>query len=1035
MNKILTSIFLIYLIHSHTAISNPELKPIFYETFGDKRLINNNIYDRNKRKIWLSDRVDKPGEVVDLLNHITKNGSLMFGGYKKSQTLKLSPDAVNFPFNFALTFQIKLHSMGNAWVTANPFEVRPLLSVVPRRDKYSYYEVRYYLENVKEDGHIFNLFRCKWDIVKVVNNETEIMAGGYFRLYENIWNDIELIISNDSEGFVNISLYIESPLDPIEKRKPFLYVKDTQPNRILNGIPELSFTMDEHQTVFNNTPIIELDNIKIYDNVQYQKIERIKNKNNAIDLTSFKNEKNFSYYRYLANKGIITEEMVNTYRKDTPVQMKHFIDLLLRANNIENFWIDINEKEIQDIAIKIGTISRGNFNSLNKEITNYEASYIIYKFKGNPNIDRDYKKLIRDKIPEPYVNPVNYVFQNNIINFNPDDIHPEKISFGEAVDIIIRILDPTYQPFNYELKVPHIIGDNVIFQRDKPIPIWGLGFNGEKIKVVFKKQVKETKVENGKWYLELEPEEAGGPYTLTIQGIKNKIVKKNIYIGEVFLIAGQSNAEFLLKNSFDYEETINNLLDQIEKKRLILRLYKQQLILGLTPNFTTKGYWYSANRYHLLYSSAVGTFFVEKLLQINPYLKGVPVGIVNLTFGGSTIELFMPDFPVWMPYTQRQHNNPVVSGYWNGYMKAIAPTKFRAVIFYQGENSVHLRYLYERLLRHFIEAIRREFKDKSLPFILVQLTGYGESYLDGDTWPIIREIQYRTAKTMNNVYIITATDLSEEDIWEIHPRIKKPIGIRLAYKVMEAIYGKDMGFRSPEMKNFQISGDKVKVYFDYVKGKLNFKEKNTGCFEVLDENGKWYKATGINLGRDFVEIWNDNIKHPLGARYAYFNYPKMILYDDNQMPVFPFNTTINLDRESVGVTDNFHIFLPYHGLSDFDAVLNLTRNKIFRTVKVRDINNLELFYSIPGQSSGDEIMVFSRKGSRKLEQGSTEKILKIKNHHLKVGDRVRNVNRQYIDSGVIEVIDDNTVLIEGINGQEEGDEIEIYILRYKDKAG
>ncbi len=91
--------------------------------------------------------------------------------------------------------------------------------------------------------------------------------------------------------------------------------------------------------------------------------------------------------------------------------------------------------------------------------------------------------------------------------------------------------------------LPRIFGDNMVFQRNKPISIWGWASPGEKLTVQFNKQTKTTKTnKSGKWQLYLDAEVAGGPYNLVVKG-KNQVILQNILVGEVWVCSGQSNME------------------------------------------------------------------------------------------------------------------------------------------------------------------------------------------------------------------------------------------------------------------------------------------------------------------------------------------------------------------------------------------------------------------------------------------------------------------------------------------------------------
>jgi sialate O-acetylesterase len=92
-----------------------------------------------------------------------------------------------------------------------------------------------------------------------------------------------------------------------------------------------------------------------------------------------------------------------------------------------------------------------------------------------------------------------------------------------------------------QVRLPRLVRDSMILQRDANIRIWGWASKDEKISVKFNNKNYKTKADvNGNWAVMLAPMKAGGPYTMDIAG-KNKITLKEILIGDVWFCSGQSN--------------------------------------------------------------------------------------------------------------------------------------------------------------------------------------------------------------------------------------------------------------------------------------------------------------------------------------------------------------------------------------------------------------------------------------------------------------------------------------------------------------
>src|SRR4030095_16694859 len=102
------------------------------------------------------------------------------------------------------------------------------------------------------------------------------------------------------------------------------------------------------------------------------------------------------------------------------------------------------------------------------------------------------------------------------------------------------------------IRIPGVIGDHMVLQCRMHVSIWGWADPGEEVQVSFRGQQKATRAgAEGKWKIILEPMEAGGPFELHIEG-KNKLLLKDVMVGEVWLASGQSNMWWpvhLAKNS------------------------------------------------------------------------------------------------------------------------------------------------------------------------------------------------------------------------------------------------------------------------------------------------------------------------------------------------------------------------------------------------------------------------------------------------------------------------------------------------------
>ncbi|MBK8089978.1 MAG: sialate O-acetylesterase [Chitinophagaceae bacterium] len=182
-----------------------------------------------------------------------------------------------------------------------------------------------------------------------------------------------------------------------------------------------------------------------------------------------------------------------------------------------------------------------------------------------------------------------------------------------------------------QVKLPQIVRDSMILQRDVPVNIWGWSSVNEKVTVKFNGKTYKTKGNaDGKWIIKLPPTKAGGPYTINITA-SNKISLKEILFGDVWFCSGQSNMVHQLNiHDVTYAKEIAEANDQQIRQFWIPTLTGLQ---GAQQNLPG-GYWKAAVGEDVRPFSAVAYFFAKRLYE----KYKVPVGIINASVGGTPVE-------------------------------------------------------------------------------------------------------------------------------------------------------------------------------------------------------------------------------------------------------------------------------------------------------------------------------------------------------------------------------------------------------------
>jgi sialate O-acetylesterase len=188
-----------------------------------------------------------------------------------------------------------------------------------------------------------------------------------------------------------------------------------------------------------------------------------------------------------------------------------------------------------------------------------------------------------------------------------------------------------YHPAIGQVRLPRLVRDSMVLQRDAKVKVWGWASGGEKITVSFNgKKYKVVTGTDGKWLVLLSAQKAGGPYTMTIDA-SNHITLKDILIGDVWICAGQSNMvhQMELHKERYAEEIANANYPEI-------RHFFIPTVTGLQKphDDLPTGYWKSANPQDVRQFSAVAYFFAKTIYE----KYHVPVGLINASVGGTPIE-------------------------------------------------------------------------------------------------------------------------------------------------------------------------------------------------------------------------------------------------------------------------------------------------------------------------------------------------------------------------------------------------------------
>ncbi|MEM7654871.1 MAG: sialate O-acetylesterase [Bacteroidota bacterium] len=444
--------------------------------------------------------------------------------------------------------------------------------------------------------------------------------------------------------------------------------------------------------------------------------------------------------------------------------------------------------------------------------------------------------------------------------------------------------------------MPALFADHMVLQQQAMAPIWGRAAVGESIIVRTswdELQLQTFADSKGRWRVDMATPAAGGPHWIEIRG-ENRIVLKDILIGEVWLASGQSNMNWPLSRSKDGEADIQ------QADHSTLRFFQVERDISITPRFECEGSWQVCQPETAGGFSGVAYHFA-RMLQDS---LQVPVAIIQSTWGGTPAEAWtsrrtlerLPDFG---PYLQRfdqsmrefretgMGRNPVhaksPTTLFNAMLKPLVPYALQGVIWYQGEANVSDPYLYESLFPAMIKDWRQQWGYR-FSFFFAQLAPFNYEYPHAGA--ALRDAQRKSLNTVNTGMVVTL-DVGNPD--NIHPTDKTTVGQRFARLALQKNYGrKNLIASGPSYKGKQTAGQELILSFQQVGGGLMARDSLFG-FEIAGGNGQ-FKPARARLEGNQVVLTNSDIAQPLHARYAFANGADASLFNSEGLPATSFRT-------------------------------------------------------------------------------------------------------------------------------------------------
>ncbi|MBR7017778.1 MAG: 9-O-acetylesterase [Prevotella sp.] len=460
-----------------------------------------------------------------------------------------------------------------------------------------------------------------------------------------------------------------------------------------------------------------------------------------------------------------------------------------------------------------------------------------------------------------------------------------------------------------KVRLPHVLGDNMILQQNSEARLWGWAEPGKKVTVTtsWSNDAYTVKADReGQWMVKVKtPAASYQPLSITFSDGES-LTLNNILAGEVWVCAGQSNMEMPVKGFGNCPvEGYNEAVVTANDYRGV-HFVKIPSVMSTKPLNDANCHWEVVSPNTVGEASATGFFFAQ---VVNKALD-VPVGLIMANKGGTRVESWFTkenlekytDDPtdsleIVKRWPQWDYHRSLLWG--NGTFNPILNYTVKGIIYYQGCSNVgDPGDQYSQRMKILADQWRQQFGLGEIPFYFVEIAPYHYDNVDADNGARLREQQYKASLLIPNSGLVCTNDLAYPyETTQIHPAQKKPVGQRLAYLALNKTYGMHaVGCMSPSYKDMKVTDDYVDIHLNNDLGAISRFEDIQG-FEVAGEDRVFHPAKATHFWQPGGGYWDETIrisspevKKPVAIRYCFKNFQLGNLKNAAGLPLFPFRT-------------------------------------------------------------------------------------------------------------------------------------------------
>ena len=479
-----------------------------------------------------------------------------------------------------------------------------------------------------------------------------------------------------------------------------------------------------------------------------------------------------------------------------------------------------------------------------------------------------------------------------------------------------------------EIKLAPIFTDNMVLQRDAPLPVWGTGDAGELVTVQLANQKRTANADAmGHWKVVFDPLSADGTaLTLTATG-SSTVMLKNVVAGDVWICSGQSNMLYPLDHDLKAKQEIPTanypLIRKVNYNYLVYPknspfgqskswaglLLMRNLTGPVSDELAQHQTWEPITPQTAGICSAVGYYFARDLYAA----KKIPIGLIICAVGAQTVQTFIspvafkndPTLVPLMPWLE-QGNQDRIKGYqaklakwndakakagpqgqaafkpedapaperlnepswvYNDIVSSLIPFSIKGVLWYQGESNGATNYhtLFTALIRDW----RKQWGQGDFPFYFVQLPNFAKLSTDPNGKYGRAEMRAEQAQALAepNTDMVVLVDINDDT--DLHPRNKEPVGHRFSLLVRAHALGENIVADGPYFDSASLEGAKARVHFKDIGGGLVLTTGDKLEGFAIAGDDKHFVWADAKIDGDSVLVWSDSVPAPKFVRYAW----------------------------------------------------------------------------------------------------------------------------------------------------------------------